>query len=108
MKIAVSLIASVVAMKGERCAFSDHFVRHCADALHHYYDITADECLHRCNADSRCEKAHHHPGNQIWAEDDRTSCWLWDADAKPCAWEGGQHGAWHPGASMIWCKGAGK
>ena len=51
-------------------------------------------------------KGHHHPGNQIWKNDDRTNCKLWDITTKPCDWNGGELGATHPGATMIWCSGS--
>lgn len=67
------------------------------------FDLTAHDCLAACSAHKSCTKAHHHPGNQIWENDNRTSCWLWDEDATPCDWKGGELIDYHPGATMIRC-----
>ena len=90
----------------KECYIDTNFQRHC-DANDGWYttlfDLTAEECVTACEGYEDCVVAHHHPGNQIWAEDDRTNCWLWSYKATVCDWHGAEGIKYHPGATMIRC-----
>jgi len=82
-------------------------LRHCdtlnGGKLSTLYSLTAEDCRQACDDNPDCARAHHHPGYQIWKEDSRTNCWLWDTSALPCNWNGGEFAKFHPGATMIEC-----
>ena len=67
------------------------------------YDVTAQECLIECQGNTHCDKAHHHPGYQIWENDGRSNCWLWSSISTPCNWNGGER-VQPSGATMIRCQ----
>ena len=88
---------------GKICAFTDDFKRQCDDAVGVPRLETAQECLEECQKHPHCDKAHWHPGNQIWEDDSRAVCFMFGVGSATCDWNGGEGPDGHPGAKMIQC-----
>ena len=88
---------------GKTCAFTDDFKRQCDDAVDVPRLETPEECLEACQQHPHCDKAHWHPGYQIWAHDSRAVCFMFGVGSATCDWNGGEGPEGHPGAKMIQC-----
>ena len=88
---------------GKTCAFTDDFKRQCDDAVDVPRLETPEECLEACQQHPHCDKAHWHPGYQIWEHDSRAVCFMFGVGSATCDWNGGEGPDGHPGAKMIQC-----
>ena len=85
------------------CAFTDDFKRQCDDAVDVPRLETPEECLEECQQHPHCDKAHWHPGHQIWENDPRPVCFMFGVGSATCNWNGHEGPDGHPGAKMIQC-----
>ena len=88
----------------KQCWFTDNFKRQCDDEVgNRPRPETPEECLQECLKHPHCDKAHWHPGNQIWQDDERPVCFMFGVGSGTCNWGGGEGPDGHPGAKMINC-----
>ena len=87
----------------ERC-YPDEFLRCCGTPLQLIYGDLSETCRQCCNDMENCFVAQWHPGEQVWADEPRTTCWLWAEDTEVCNWGGAETIDYHPGAQMFSCR----
>lgn len=86
------------------CWFTDDFKRQCdVEVGKRPRPDTPEECLEECRKHPHCDKAHWHPGNQIWQDDSRPVCFMFGVGSGTCDWNGWEGPDAHPGAQMIHC-----
>lgn len=108
MLIVIFLLAIISGVASRRCQLSSNFQRYCYGKHTQFRDLTAEECVNKCNKDPNILVAHWHPGFQIWKKDRRSVCFAFrkdDKNLKVCPWGTGALIGANPGARMIRCSG---